>query len=655
MLSVDASKSFTDFLKIELTRGYVLEHDEERYSARRQKIYTFMKIPRELEKFMAYGVLQCVDSFLYIHTFLPIRYLMAVWAITWRPLATCFGWRRRGQRILSPAEICDLLKGSIWIIATLIILSVDTNRMYHIIKSQSVIKLYIFYNMLEVGDRLLSAFGQDTIDALFWTATEPKDRSRAHLGVIAHIIFALTYIILHSGLIMLQATALNVAINSNNKGLLAIMMSNNFVELKGSVFKKFDKNNLFQLTCSDVRERVHLTVLLFVVVIQTMKEFNWRSEQFYVLLPDCCYVLVVEVCIDWLKHAFITRFNELPADVYREYTISLAYDMTQTRQKHAFSDHSDLVSRRMGFIPYPLGIVLIKALYTAITFDSFAAVVLFAVAYVTLLTCRILNTICALGKACDLMQKHQDDKHALQTPQAAFGGGGGGGGPGMNGVTALGQQTPARGAPQRMAHPIITTTADASSSPMHAFLPLQRSKTVDIASSSAAAAHNHSGYNLHGDGGAREMSASTKTLSSSLLLLRMPDHSLGATALLSNSDVDLEDICLNDKLLNAADSTGDGDVFVDQPKPLALTRSVPDLQQQLLLQPEAGAGAAMQPMSLSADRDGGAGGNGGGDAEHGVSAPAFVRTHKRSESEPSMQSANIIDESAAMATVAERS
>ena len=28
------------------------------------------------------------------------------------------------------------------------------------------------------------------------------------------------------------------------------MMSNNFVELKGSVFKKFEINNLFQISCS---------------------------------------------------------------------------------------------------------------------------------------------------------------------------------------------------------------------------------------------------------------------------------------------------------------------------------------------------------------------------------------------------------------------
>lgn len=564
-------KSFFDFIKIELTRGYVLEHDEERYSARREKIYNFMTIPRELEKFMIYGVLQCVDSFLYIHTFLPIRYVLALWAVIWRPIATCFGLRRRGQRFLAPAEICDLLKGTIWILATWLIIMIDTNRIYHIIKSQSVIKLYIFYNMLEVGDRLLSAFGQDSIDALFWTATEPKDRKRAHFGVFWHVFLALIYIILHSSLIMFQATTVNVAINSNNKGLLAIMMSNNFVELKGSVFKKFDKNNLFQLTCSDVRERVHLTVLLFVVVIQTMKEFNWKSEQFFVLLPDCIIVLVVEVLIDWIKHAFITRFNEIPADVYTEYTISLAYDMTQTRQKHAFSDHSDLVARRMGFIPFPLGVVLIKALYTAVSFDNAASIVLFVIAYLTLVTCRILNTICALGKACDLidkMQQHQDEKNQNTTPT---------GHTNLNiHLNGIGTLTPTPAKNQQRQHNYSATT-DTATSPIHSFQPLQRSRTVDIVV-------NDSKNNSH-----------TNSL--------LHDPSFGATALFSNSDVDLDDICLNEKVLNISQD----DVFEDMP----LARSVPDLQQQ-----DSGVSNAVESSSNR-------------------------RTHKRSESDPFIQSAHM--------------
>ena len=71
------SVSLFNYLVSEVTRGYVLENDEERYTHRREKMYTFMKIPRELEKFMSYGFFHCLDSFLFVFTFLPIRCLLA--------------------------------------------------------------------------------------------------------------------------------------------------------------------------------------------------------------------------------------------------------------------------------------------------------------------------------------------------------------------------------------------------------------------------------------------------------------------------------------------------------------------------------------------------------------------------------------------------
>jgi hypothetical protein len=89
-----------------------------------------------------------------------------------------------------------------------------------------------------------------------------------------------------------------------------------------------------QVSCSDVRERFHLFALLFVVVVQTMKEYGWREESFWTLVwlqqtsrrpqttdwlvtgplqaPDCLLVLGAEILVDWLKHAFITRCSGLP-------------------------------------------------------------------------------------------------------------------------------------------------------------------------------------------------------------------------------------------------------------------------------------------------------------------------------------------------------
>ena len=35
---------------MELTRGYLLDHDEEKYAQKCERVYTFIKVPKELEK-----------------------------------------------------------------------------------------------------------------------------------------------------------------------------------------------------------------------------------------------------------------------------------------------------------------------------------------------------------------------------------------------------------------------------------------------------------------------------------------------------------------------------------------------------------------------------------------------------------------------------
>nr|XP_045625044.1 transmembrane anterior posterior transformation protein 1 homolog [Procambarus clarkii] len=397
--------SFRDYIKSELRRGYLLENDEERYTARREKVYTFFKIPREIEKFVAYGFFQCADSFFFVFTFLPIRFALAIWSLLTRPIRKLLGlYFSKNRRILKPAEIVDLLKGVMVLVCCYLMGYIDTSVCYHIIKTQSTIKLYLFFNMLEIADRLMSAFGQDTLDALFWTATEPRGRKREHFGVLFHLLVAIAYVALHSTIVLLQALTLNVAINSDNKGLLTIVISNNFVELKGAVFKKFDRNNLLQISCSDVRERFHNCVLLLVVVIQTMKEYAWKEERFWILLPDCLLVCGTEILVDWLKHAFITRFNDIPSDAYKDYTVLLASDLIMCKQKYAYSDHSDLVARRMGFIPLPLGVVMYRILSQSIHLSNPASYLILLFGFFCLLSFRVLNGIIILGKACSIIQ-----------------------------------------------------------------------------------------------------------------------------------------------------------------------------------------------------------------------------------------------------------
>lgn len=417
--------SLTDYIYGELRRGYVLENDEQRYTERRQKFYTFLKVPIEFEKFMFQAYFQIVDTFLFVFTLLPVRFLLSCWFLISRSLnqfLSRFFLHQRHPRfsgdhllhnhnsLLQPAEVCDLLRGLILISATVLISYVDTSILYHNIKSQSVIKLYIFFNMLEVFDKLMSTFGCDILDALFWTATEPvhqHDRNKQRFGILSHLFAAILYVLMHSLLVLLQATTLNVALNSKNKALLTIMMSNNFVELKGMVFKKFEKNNLFHMSCSDVRERHHFLILLIIVMLQTLKEYNWNEEQFYVLLPDCILILISEVVVDWFKHAFVTRFNEISSEVYREYTITLAYDLTSSKLKKAYADHSDLISRRMGFIPIPLAVLVIRVFAGSLTINWWQGYLCLLLGYLCLLTFKIAINIVLLGTSCGIIEEQR--------------------------------------------------------------------------------------------------------------------------------------------------------------------------------------------------------------------------------------------------------
>ncbi|XP_036372861.1 transmembrane anterior posterior transformation protein 1 homolog isoform X2 [Megalops cyprinoides] len=406
--------SLVRFISAELTRGYFLEHNEAKYTERRERVYTCLRIPRELEKLMIFGFFLCLDAFLYVFTLLPLRVLLALVRLLTLP---CCGLS--GSRLLQPAQVCDLLKGFIMIICYSMMHYVDYSMMYHLIRGQSVIKLYIIYNMLEVADRLFSSFGQDILDALYWTATEPKEKKRAHIGVIPHFLMAVLYVFLHAILIMVQATTLNVAFNSHNKSLLTIMMSNNFVEIKGSVFKKFEKNNLFQMSNSDIKERFTNYVLLLIVCLRNMEQFSWNPDHLWVLFPDVCMVIASEIAVDIVKHAFITKFNDITADVYSEYRASLAFDLVSSRQKNAYTDYSDSVSRRMGFIPLPLALLLIRVVTSSVKIQGSLSLVCVLLFYLGMITLKVLNSIVLLGKSCLYVKEANMEEKLFQTPPTA--------------------------------------------------------------------------------------------------------------------------------------------------------------------------------------------------------------------------------------------
>lgn len=224
--------SMPTFLQLELSSGrppplYIYrpsttEHPFEPTSAKAERLMNFLILPPQLERVLLFGVLACVDAWLYNFTILPLRFFGAVsklvrsmiknlWSefkflVDFIPTGTRRVWQRQIQGPSEPptpatdsetpsqsftrsppaqfpfpeagsksppflqrigrskrhrrsrsvasslvsAEKADILKGCLIVGSTLILMQFDASMMYHSIRGQAAIKLYVIYNVLEV-------------------------------------------------------------------------------------------------------------------------------------------------------------------------------------------------------------------------------------------------------------------------------------------------------------------------------------------------------------------------------------------------------------------------------------------------------------------------------------------------------------------------
>ena len=73
--------------------------------------------------------------------------------------------------------------------------------------------------------------------------------------------------------------------------------------------------------------------------------------------------MLSETLVDWLKHAFITKFNHIRPSVYERYKDVLCRDLAcgsrLGARKHSYVDQSPVVARRLGFSSLPLAVLTI--------------------------------------------------------------------------------------------------------------------------------------------------------------------------------------------------------------------------------------------------------------------------------------------------------
>jgi hypothetical protein len=135
-------------------------------------------------------------------------------------------------------------------------------------------------------------------------------------------------------MLFFQVVTLNVAVNSYSNALLSLLMSNQFVEIKATVFKKFEKENLFQMTCADIVERFHLSLLLTLILLRNLIEHtNSLTTPLQLPWMDLCmpFVMVLgsELLVDWCKHAFVTKFNHVRPSIYGRFMDVLCLDFVK--------------------------------------------------------------------------------------------------------------------------------------------------------------------------------------------------------------------------------------------------------------------------------------------------------------------------------------
>jgi hypothetical protein len=326
------------------------------------------------------------------------------------------GRHRRAKSVpsaLLPDDKADILKGFLIICTCLILMRFDASRMYHWIRGQAAIKLYVIYNVLEVCDRLFSAIGQDVLECLFsQEALERKpDGHSKILRPFWLFLLALIYTVVHATSLFYQVITLNVAVNSYSNALITLLISNQFVEIKSTVFKKFEKENLFQLTCADVVERFQLWLMLTIIASRNVVETGGLSRGFRAFSPSSSVftaapasdgsnpltqampprssssilprsfelvpafftsltayaptmghvfgpflvVLGSEMLVDWLKHAYINKFNNTRPTVYGRFLDVLAKDY----YSNAFGDQN--LTKRLGLPVIPLSCLFIRA------------------------------------------------------------------------------------------------------------------------------------------------------------------------------------------------------------------------------------------------------------------------------------------------------
>ncbi|KAL2905870.1 Protein POLLEN DEFECTIVE IN GUIDANCE 1 [Bienertia sinuspersici] len=256
----------------------------------RERVYdTIFRLPWRCELLIDVGFFVCLNSFLSLLTIIPMRASITLWRF----------FTKRQSKKPSAAELSDFACLLVLVGGITLLGRTDISLIYHMIRGQGIIKLYVVYNVLEIFDKLWQSFGSDVFQTLFNSAKElsscsspESSRSWLEKYIIDLLLAAAALNILYVEFAP-QAITLSTCIVAHNNALIALLVSNNFAEIKSNVFKRFSKDNVHSIVYS----------------AQNIQEAEgpWLGS----FLSNALLVYFSEVAIDIVKHSFIAKFNDI--------------------------------------------------------------------------------------------------------------------------------------------------------------------------------------------------------------------------------------------------------------------------------------------------------------------------------------------------------
>ncbi|XP_030959795.1 protein POLLEN DEFECTIVE IN GUIDANCE 1 isoform X2 [Quercus lobata] len=351
----------------------------------RERVYdTIFRLPWRCELLIDVGFFVCLDSFLSLLTIMPTRIVMTLWRLL----------RTRQFKMWSAAELSDF--GCFLIIACGVTLlqRTDISLIYHMIRGQGTIKLYVVYNVLEIFDRLCQNFNGDVLQTLFnstegLASSPPENRRLWVWRFIFDEALAMGASIVHSFILLAQAITLSTVIVAHNNALLALLVSNNFAEIKSNVFKRFSKDNIHGLVYFDSVERFHISAFMLFVLAQNILEAE--GPWFESFVSNALMVFICEMAIDIIKHSFIAKFNDIKPTVYSEFLEDLC--------KQTLNTQTESAKKNLTFVPLAPACVVIRVLtpvyaahlpYNPLPWRLFWILFLCAMTYVMLTSLKVM-------------------------------------------------------------------------------------------------------------------------------------------------------------------------------------------------------------------------------------------------------------------------